>query len=127
MAALFSCAYLQAWALTPSGMRRSIHLTAAECNGATGLVVNRSTDLPRHWWSRGMSACHVFLRFSRPLSLSDIEIGHRSASVCLLGSVAYRSQQRVMWDVARQEIREGPSGAGQYLARHYRAPWVLQA
>lgn len=64
---------------------------------------------------------------SRQRPISDIEIGHRSTSVCLLGNVAYRSQRRVMWDVAKQQIREGNSGAEQYLARHYRAPWVLQA
>jgi len=64
---------------------------------------------------------------SRQRPISDIEIGHRSTSVCLLGNVAYRSQRRVMWDVAKQQIREGNTDAEQYLARHYRAPWVLQA
>ncbi len=64
---------------------------------------------------------------SRQRPISDIEIGHRSTSVCLLGNVAYRSQQRVVWDVAKQQIREGNSGAEQYLARHYREPWTLQA
>lgn len=64
---------------------------------------------------------------SRQRPISDVEIGHRSTSVCLLGNVAYRSQQRVIWDVAKQQIREGNSGAEQYLARHYRSPWTLTA
>jgi len=64
---------------------------------------------------------------SRQRPISDIEIGHRSTSVCLLGNVAYRSQRRVMWDVEKQQVREGNTDAEQYLARHYRAPWVLQA
>lgn len=64
---------------------------------------------------------------SRQHPISDIEIGHRSTSVCLLGNVAYRSRQRVVWDVAKQQIQEGNSGAEKYLARHYRSPWVLTA
>ena len=62
---------------------------------------------------------------SRQKPISDIEIGHRSTSTCLLGNVAYRSGRRVTWDVDKQEIKEGGSEAQQYLARHYRAPWVL--
>jgi predicted dehydrogenase len=64
---------------------------------------------------------------SRQRPVSDIEIGHRSTSVCLLGNVAYRSQRRVVWDVAKQQIKAGGGDAEQYLARHYRQPWVLQA
>jgi predicted dehydrogenase len=64
---------------------------------------------------------------SRQRPISDIEIGHRSTSVCLLGNVAYRSQRRVMWDVAKQQVLVRNADAEQYLARHYRAPWVLTA
>lgn len=64
---------------------------------------------------------------SRQRPASDIEIGHRSTSVCLLGNVAYRSRRRIVWDVEKQELREGGPEAQQYLTRHYRAPWVLAA
>ena len=41
---------------------------------------------------------------SRQRPISDVEIGHRSTSACLLGNVSYRSQQRLVWDVANQKL-----------------------
>lgn len=62
---------------------------------------------------------------SRQRPISDIEIGHRSTSTCLLGNVAYRSRERIEWDVEAQQLKGGGSQAEQYLTRHYRAPWRL--
>jgi hypothetical protein len=61
----------------------------------------------------------------RQRPISDIEIGHRSTSTCLLGNVAYRSGRRIAWDVEKQEIVEGGPEAKHYLARQYRSPWSL--
>ena len=44
---------------------------------------------------------------SRKRPMSDIEIGHRSTSTCLLGNVAYRSKERLVWDVANQRLVGG--------------------
>ncbi|HEX5482123.1 MAG TPA: Gfo/Idh/MocA family oxidoreductase [Terriglobia bacterium] len=63
---------------------------------------------------------------SRQRPISDIEIGHRSTSVCLLGNVAFRSKQRIEWDVEKQQLQEkNDSSARQYLTRDYREPWKL--
>ncbi len=62
---------------------------------------------------------------SRKRPISDIEIGHRSTSTCLLGNVAYRSKERIVWDVANQRLVQGNSEAKKLLAREYRAPWKL--
>jgi predicted dehydrogenase len=64
---------------------------------------------------------------SRQRPNSDIEIGHRSTSACLLGNVSYRSQQRLVWDVANQKLIAGGPDAEQYLSREYREPWKLSA
>jgi predicted dehydrogenase len=64
---------------------------------------------------------------SRQRPNSDVEIGHRSTSVCLLGNVSFRSQQRVVWDVANQKLISGGPDAEQYLSREYRDPWKLSA
>lgn len=61
---------------------------------------------------------------SRKLPTSDIEIGHRSTSTCLLGNVALRSGRRVMWNAKTEKI-EGDSAAARYLSREYRKPWKL--
>ncbi|MGH9543451.1 MAG: Gfo/Idh/MocA family protein [Terriglobales bacterium] len=60
---------------------------------------------------------------SRPIS--DIEIGHRSTSVCLLANVAYRSRQRLVWDLEKQQLLEGGRQAQDLLSYSYRAPWTL--
>ena len=62
---------------------------------------------------------------SRKRPISDIEIGHRSTSTCLLGNVAYRSKERVTWDVANQRPVERSAELRKLLARDYRAPWKL--
>ncbi len=62
---------------------------------------------------------------SRKRPISDIEIGHRSTSTCLLGNIAYRSRERVVWDVASQRLVQGGPEARKLLAREYRPPWKL--
>src|SRR5262249_46772901 len=61
---------------------------------------------------------------SRQKPISDIEIGHRSTSVCLLGNVAYRSGRRITWNAKTEKI-EGDPVASKYLSREYRKPWKL--
>jgi len=63
---------------------------------------------------------------SRQRPTSDIEIGHRSTSVCLLGNVAYRSKERLVWDVANERLVQGSAKAKELLGREYRAPWKLE-
>ncbi len=62
---------------------------------------------------------------SRKRTISDVEIGHRSTSACLLGNVSFRSQKRLVWDVAAERLVSGGPEAEQYLSREYRAPWKL--
>jgi hypothetical protein len=64
---------------------------------------------------------------SRQRPTSDIEIGHRSTTTCLLGNLAYRSQQRLVWDVGNQHLTEGGAEARKLLSREYRSPWRLVA
>jgi predicted dehydrogenase len=62
---------------------------------------------------------------SRQRPISDVEIGHRSTSTCLLGNVAYRSKDRLVWDVASQRLVGTSAEAKRLLSREYRAPWSL--
>ncbi len=63
---------------------------------------------------------------TRKRPASDIEIGHRSSSACLLGNVALRSNSRLEWDVANQRLIKGVPEANKLLTREYRAPWKLE-
>src|SRR5215470_10638666 len=47
---------------------------------------------------------------SRQTPISDIEIGHRSTSTCLLGNIALRSGRRIVWNAKTEKI-EGDNAA----------------
>jgi len=59
---------------------------------------------------------------SRQRPISDIEIGHRSTSACLLGNVAYRSGQSITWDGKTEQIANSKE-ATRYLSRAGRKGW----
>ena len=61
---------------------------------------------------------------SRQRPNSDIEIGHLSTTMCLLGNVAYRTGHKLTWDAEREECT-GDAAATALLAREYRAPFTL--
>ncbi|MGH9751856.1 MAG: Gfo/Idh/MocA family protein [Blastocatellia bacterium] len=61
---------------------------------------------------------------SRQTPISDIEIGHRSTTTCLLGNVALRSGRRIAWNAKTERI-VGDNAASKYLSREYRKPWKL--
>ncbi|MBN1466191.1 Gfo/Idh/MocA family oxidoreductase [candidate division KSB1 bacterium] len=61
---------------------------------------------------------------TRQLPISDIEIGHRSTSICLLGNIAYRIAARLEWD-AEKEVVLNNDQANALLSYDYRAPWKL--
>lgn len=61
---------------------------------------------------------------SRKLPICDVEIGHRTATVCHLGNLAARRNRTLTWDPAREEIA-GDAEAADRLRYAYRKPWVL--
>jgi predicted dehydrogenase len=61
---------------------------------------------------------------SRKLPVCDVEIGHRSATVCHLGNIAMRCGRAVRWDPAREQI-VGDDEANRMLSRPCREPWRL--
>lgn len=61
---------------------------------------------------------------SRKLPICDVEIGHRSATVCHLGNIAVRTGRAITWDPAKEQIVGDPEAAAM-LSRPYRAPWKL--
>ena len=62
---------------------------------------------------------------SRQRPATDIEIGHRATTTCHLGNIAYRTQSRLVWDVANEKLLQGGAEAWKLLTVEYRAPWKL--
>ena len=61
---------------------------------------------------------------SRQRAISDVEIGHRSATVCNLGQLAMTLGRKLRWDPAKEEF-VGDDMANRLRARAMRAPWSL--
>src|SRR5262249_12471710 len=62
---------------------------------------------------------------SRKRPIADVEIGHRSATVCHLGNIAIRAGRPLTWDPAKEAI-VGDAEAAALLSRPYRSPWQLK-
>jgi len=60
---------------------------------------------------------------SRELPICDVEIGHRSATVCHLGNIVARLGRGVKWDPQAEKII-GDEDAQLMTDRPYRAPWT---
>ncbi len=61
---------------------------------------------------------------SRELPISDVEIGHRSATVCHLGNIAIRLGRKLSWDPGAERF-VGDAEANERLGYEYRSPWSL--
>jgi predicted dehydrogenase len=61
---------------------------------------------------------------SRQRPASDVEIGHRSATICHLGNIARWVGRKLRWDPV-QEVFVGDSEANGYLDRPRRSPYQL--
>jgi predicted dehydrogenase len=55
--------------------------------------------------------------------ISDIEHGHRSTTLALLGMLSQKLGRGIVWDGVKQTIPNDPE-ASKLLARNYRSPWV---
>lgn len=63
---------------------------------------------------------------SRKSPVADVEIGHRSVSVCHLGVLALRLGRKLKWDPAKEQF-VGDRDADKWLAREQRKPWTYDA
>jgi hypothetical protein len=61
---------------------------------------------------------------TRERPFRDIELGHRTASLCHLGNLAYWLKRPLKWDPIKEEIQSDPE-ATRWLDRPMREPWHL--
>ena len=59
---------------------------------------------------------------SRPVA--DVEIGHRTATICNIGNIGYRLRRPLEWDPEKEEFKNDPE-ANKLLTKDYRAPYIL--
>jgi predicted dehydrogenase len=104
------------WEILPEKRtNRQTRATTERMAAETGAASNETTD--DHWVN--FAQCMK----TREKPVSDIENGHQSTAMALLGNVALRSRQRVEWDPATEQTTNAE--AATYLDKEYRPPWKL--
>ncbi len=61
---------------------------------------------------------------SRQRPIADVEIGHRSATICHLGNIARYLGRRLRWDPVQEKFRDDPE-ANAWLDRPRRQGYEL--
>ena len=61
---------------------------------------------------------------SRERPICDVEIGHRSATVCHLGNIAIRLGRKLVWDPVAERFPEDEQ-ANRLIAKPMRSPWSV--
>ncbi|MBE3123400.1 MAG: Gfo/Idh/MocA family oxidoreductase, partial [Planctomycetes bacterium] len=61
---------------------------------------------------------------TRERPFRDIEVGHRTVTVCHLGNITYWLNRPIKWDPEKEEIIGDPEAA-RWLDRPKRAPWRI--
>ncbi len=74
--------------------------------------------------SKGHHADWIECIKTRKNPICDVEIGHRSATVCHLANIAIRTGKKLVWDPAKEQITNDKEAAAM-VSRPYREPWKL--
>ena len=89
-----------------------------------------STPLPESAEKLYVSNSHMGNFFdcirSRKPPICEVEIGHRSATVCHLGSIALRLGRKLEWNPAKEKF-VNDKDADKLTAREMRKPWSYDA
>lgn len=109
--------------LPPAGRRSNV------AGGSDVAPPKRASKVKRMWENVEEPTKAHCLNFvesvrSRKTPNADIEIGHRSTSIALLGNIAMRTGKKLHWD-AKKEDFTGASDASAMLTRNLRQPWDL--
>lgn len=62
---------------------------------------------------------------NRQRPICDVEVGHRSSSVCNIANIAYQLGRPLQWDPEREKFK-GDSAANKLLGKKYRKPYKVK-
>ena len=79
---------------------------------------------PRYKGTGGIYGDFLYCVRTRERPFRDIELGHRSVTVCHLGNIAYELKRPLKWDPIKEEF-PGDEEANRLLDRAQREPWQI--
>ena len=98
--------------------------------GTKGLITEKSKEpppgivIPNYKGHGGLIGDFLHCVRTRQRPFRDIEVAHRTVTVCHLGNLAYWLNRPLKWDPVKEEII-GDEEASRWLSRPMRAPWHL--
>jgi predicted dehydrogenase len=110
----FHMGWLDGWSFFPSNSSQSAIHQPPRLNEPDGQNI-------RELWSDFMESIQ-----KDRLPICDIEIGHRSTNMSLLGMLSLKLGRSVAWD-GEKEVIKNDAEANRHLKRPYRAPWKYPA
>ncbi len=81
-------------------------------------------DMPRYRGHGGIIGDFIYCVLTRKKPFRDVEIAHRTATVCHLGNIAYFLKRRIRWNPDTEEIIDDFE-ASCWLDRPRRDPWKI--
>jgi predicted dehydrogenase len=81
-------------------------------------------SIPNYKGGRGIFGDFIHCVKTRERPFRDIEIAHRTLTVCHLGNMAYWLKRSIRWDPVKEEIIGDPEAA-RWLDRPKRSPWTI--
>lgn len=101
-----------------------VNRTRIEASNKELLTAPLPADAVRLYESSSHMGNFVACARSRQAPICDVEIGHRSASMCHLGAIALRTGHSLQWDAeAERFVGDHAAEANAYQSREMRAPF----
>lgn len=121
------CGMSERGGTTFEGEKGTIYVTRGKIEGAPKELLDTKlgSDAEKLYVSKDHHANWLECIKTRKLPICDVEIGHRSATVCHLGNMAIFSQEVVKWNPETEEVTSGGKAADM-VSREYREPWKLK-
>lgn len=106
----FHMGWLDGWTFYPSNPRKAVVHEDAQLHEPDGQNI-------RELYADFLDCIRTGRR-----PVCDIETGHRSTTMSLLGVLSYKLGRSIAWDLDRESVVDDPE-ANKLLRREYRAPW----
>ena len=98
--------------------------TEGELDCGSNKIVNPDVPMPRYKGRGGIHGDFIHCMKTRERPFRDVEISHRTATVCHLGNIAYELKRSFKWDPVKEESPDCEA-ANRLRSRASRDPWTV--
>ena len=118
--------FKRGWAVRFKGTEGTLDVSREFLDSKPGNIAKielKSTDKPLYLSDNHYNNWIQCIK-NRTRPVADVEIGHRTASVCNIGNICYRLRRPLDWDPDKEEFKNDEE-ANKLLTKVYRSPYVI--